>query len=210
MHPAAELLALLGGISPERVVTPPAPGLADESDVLRRERQPERCLCELVQGTLLLKGASFAKARLVPLMWVYLDGHQRPANLGVVSGALGGLRLRPGLIRRPDAAFTSWDRFPDRRVPRDPIPDLVPDLVAEFVVSDNTPAEMRLKRQDYFQAGCRLVWEIDPDARTATVYTQVDPPDAVLTVADTLVGDPVLAGFALPLADLFAELDRHG
>jgi Uma2 family endonuclease len=69
---------------------------------------------------------------------------------------------------------------------------------------------MLLKREDYFRAGCRLVWEIDPDTRTVAVYTRVEPADAVLTVADTLVGDPVLVGFTLPLAGLFAELDRHG
>ena len=31
-----------------------------------------------------------------------------------------------------------------------------------------------------------------------------------LSAADTLTGDPVLPGFALPLRQLFAELDRHG
>jgi hypothetical protein len=31
-----------------------------------------------------------------------------------------------------------------------------------------------------------------------------------LTANDTLTGDPVLPGFALPLARLFAELDRRG
>jgi hypothetical protein len=31
-----------------------------------------------------------------------------------------------------------------------------------------------------------------------------------LTVADTLDGGSVLPGFTLPLAQLFAELDRHG
>jgi hypothetical protein len=42
----------------------------------------------------------------------------------------------------------------------------------------------------------------------------VSPPGtatvADLTAADTLSGEPVLPGFALPLARLFAELDRHG
>jgi Uma2 family endonuclease len=68
---------------------------------------------------------------------------------------------------------------------------------------------MSLKRQDYFAAGVHLVWEIDPDARTVSVYTS---PTAIviLTVADTLDGGAVLPGFTLAVRDLFAELDRQG
>jgi Uma2 family endonuclease len=80
----------------------------------------------------------------------------------------------------------------------------------EVLSRSNTPAEMRLKRQDYFGAGVQLVWEIDPDARTATVYTTPDPPAAVLTEADTLDGGTVLPSFTLLLRELFAELDRQG
>jgi Uma2 family endonuclease len=73
----------------------------------------------------------------------------------------------------------------------------------------NTEAEMTRKRQEYFSAGVRLVWMVDPDARTVTVYTAPDQ-SIVLGEADTLTGDPVLPGFTLPLRDLFAELDRQG
>ena len=68
---------------------------------------------------------------------------------------------------------------------------------------------MDRKRDEYFRAGVRLVWEIDPRKRTARVYTALDR-FTDLTAADTLTGDPVLPGFTLPLAALFAELDRHG
>jgi Uma2 family endonuclease len=59
-------------------------------------------------------------------------------------------------------------------------------------------------------AGVRLAWEIDPRARTVAIYVSPEPPAAVLTAADTLDGGAVLPGFALPLANLFAELDRQG
>jgi Uma2 family endonuclease len=68
---------------------------------------------------------------------------------------------------------------------------------------------MARKRLDYFTAGVRLVWEIDPDARTVSVYTGVDT-FRTLTAADTLDGGAVLPGFTLTLRDLFAELDRQG
>ena len=55
----------------------------------------------------------------------------------------------------------------------------------------------------------RLVWIVDLDARTVSVYTSPDQP-VTLHQNDTLDGGEVLAGFSLKLADLFAELDRRG
>jgi Uma2 family endonuclease len=67
---------------------------------------------------------------------------------------------------------------------------------------------MTVKRQDYFSAGAERVWEIDPVARTVAVYTSATQA-TILTPADVLDGDPVLPGLAVPVRELFAELDRH-
>ena len=69
-----------------------------------------------------------------------------------------------GLVRIPDVAFTSWERLPGRRVPPEPIPELAPDLAVEVLSQSNTEAEMTRKRGEYFAAGVRLVWLVDPDA----------------------------------------------
>jgi len=61
-------------------------------------------------------------------------------------------------------------------------------------------------RQDYFAAGCRLVWFVDPKARTVTVYTSPKR-SRVLRENQTLGDSTVLPGFALPLRQLFAELE---
>jgi Uma2 family endonuclease len=68
---------------------------------------------------------------------------------------------------------------------------------------------MARKRDEYFRGGVRLVWEIDPRARTVRAYTATDHYQD-FTAADTLTGEPVLPGFTVSLAQLFAELDRHG
>jgi Uma2 family endonuclease len=55
----------------------------------------------------------------------------------------------------------------------------------------------------YLQAGVCLVWLVDPDARTITVFR----PDAamnMLSAGDTLDGGDVLPGFAVPVVDFFA------
>ena len=68
---------------------------------------------------------------------------------------------------------------------------------------------MARKRDEYFRAGVRLVWMVDRFARTITTYTAVDQL-RVLTEGDVLDGGAVLPGFAVPVRDVFAELDRHG
>jgi len=82
-------------------------------------------------------------------------------------------------------------------------------LLKYYVRESNTKAEMNRKRQEYFQAGVRLVWEIDPDARTVAVYTGPEQ-CTTLTQDQTLDGGDVLPGFTLSLRELFAELGRQG
>lgn len=68
---------------------------------------------------------------------------------------------------------------------------------------------MRRKLQDYFTAGVRLVWYVDPRTRTASAYTSPEH----CTVFDengVLTGGDVLPGFELPLRELFVEMDAVG
>jgi Uma2 family endonuclease len=132
-----------------------------------------------------------------------------PHNLGVVTAPDGTIRLFPGLVRIPDVSFASWGRFPDRRIPQKPIPALTPDLAVEVLSEGNTPGEMKRKREDYFVAGVSVVWEVDPERRTVTVYT-ADGRSNVLGIGDRLDGWTVLPGFSLEVNELFSELDRHG
>jgi Uma2 family endonuclease len=142
---------------------------------------------------------------LASLLWSFV----RQRNLGLVTGADGMMRLFPGLVRIPDAAFISWDRLPNRRVPTEPLPDLAPDLAVAVLSVGNTPGEMARKRQEYFSAGVQVVWQVDPRTRTVEVFTAPDQ-SAVLHEAQTLDGGAVLPGFTLPLQELFSELDLQG
>lgn len=204
----ADLLADLGDIDPARVVADPAPGTATEADLLALSDHTGR-LYELVDGTLVEKAVGLRESFLALALGGILRDFVIPRNLGLVSGADGPMRLFGGLVRMPDVAFISWDRFPDRRVPEEPIPDLIPDLAIEIPCAGNSPGEMARKRREYFQAGVRLVWMVDPEARTVMVYTAPDQ-SVRLDESQTLDGGAVLPGFALPLRDLFAELDRQG
>jgi Uma2 family endonuclease len=67
-------------------------------------------------------------------------------------------------------------------------------LAVEVLSRGNTVAEMERKRREYFDAGVRLVWIVDPPARIVAVYFPGS--------------EPVLPGFTLELATLFANLSR--
>ena len=72
------------------------------------------------------------------------------------------MRLFPGQVRIPDVAFISWKRYPKGKRRRGEIPTVAPDLVVEILSKGNTPKEMKRKLDEYFQAGVRLVWYVNP------------------------------------------------
>jgi Uma2 family endonuclease len=201
----ADLLHRLGDIPPERIRYDPVPGTAAIDDLLK----PENASCELVEGTLVEKAVSWESSSLGSWLLAMIIQFVVPRNLGVVTGEQGFVELPDGPVRGPDVAFTSWDSLANRRRPAESIPRLAPDLVVEVLSPKNTPREMARKRGEYFRSGVKLLWEIDPRARTVRVYSS-EADCADLTVDDSLDGRDVLPGFALPVAHLWAELDRHG
>jgi Uma2 family endonuclease len=203
----ADLLEQLGDIPPFRVRLRPPPGEATEADVLALHDKENR-LFELVDGVLVEKAMGFRESVLALFIARILDAFVRRANLGIVSGADGMMRLFPRNVRIPDVAYVSWSRVPGRRMPSAPIPELVPDLAVEVLSKSNTVAEMRRKRREYFAAGCSLVWIVDPDARTVAVFASEDD-SVVLDENAQLTGGQLLSGFSLSLKDLFSELDRQ-
>jgi Uma2 family endonuclease len=160
----ADLLHRLGDIPPERIRMRPSPGTATEADVLA-VKQTEGVLCELVEGVLVEKAMGIRESFLAVFIIELLNHFVRPRNLGMVSAPDGTMRLFPGLVRIPDVAFISWDRFHSRRQPAEPIPDVAPNLAIEVLSRSNTPGEMDRKREEYFAAGVLLVWEVDPEDR---------------------------------------------
>jgi Uma2 family endonuclease len=203
-----QLLEQLGGISPHRIRLRPPPGKATEQDVLTIHNRTGR-LFELVDGVLVEKVMGYAESSLAiwlgHLLQNFLDQH----DLGILAGEAGALRLMPGLVRIPDISFVRWEQLPQREIPRDPIPGLVPDLAVEVLSEGNTEGEMRRKLKDYFLAGVRLVWFVDPATRTVQVYTAPDK-CTVLTEGQSLDGGDVLPGLSLPVRQIFARVLRRG
>jgi Uma2 family endonuclease len=203
----ADLLESLGGIDPRRVRYEPRPGSGTVQDVIDLDAHEDR-LFELIDGVLVEKAMGLRESLLAMAFGAMLQQFVKQHRLGIIVGADGTMQLFAGLVRIPDVAFISWDRLPGKRIPDEPVPELVPDLTVEVLSLSNTPKEMARKRREYFQAGVRLVWEIDPRRRQVAVYTEPDHA-TILTETDALNGGDVLPGFTLPLRELFAELDQQ-
>jgi Uma2 family endonuclease len=199
-----DLADLFGGIPAWRIRNVPAPGTATESDVIAIQEREDR-LCELVEGVLVEKTVGYEESCLAIDLATLINSFVKAHKLGKVSGSDGILRLFPGLVRIPDVAFASWERFSKRRG-SNKLPQLVPDLAVEVLSEGNTPKEMSRKLDDYFGAGVRLVWFVDPRRRIVEVFTGKKS-SKVLREHETLTGGRVLPGFSVPLKELFAELE---
>lgn len=204
---AAEMQEQLGGIPLERIRIVPPAGLATEKDLLRVLDSEDR-ICELIDGVLVEKTMGYYESRLAAVLIGLLEGFLKQHDLGIVLGADGTLRILSDQIRVPDVSFLSWRHFPDRLLPAEPVPAIAPDLAVEVLSAGNTKQEMERKLDDYFEAGVKLVWLIDPALQTAEVYEGRNQ-RLVVSLKDSLTGGNVLPGFEVTLTKLFDEAGRR-
>jgi Uma2 family endonuclease len=107
--------------------------------------------------------------------------------------------------RRPDVSSFC---YPGSTVtsPEDPDAnawDVIPDVAVEVTSPSDRAEVQREKVLEYFRVGVRLVWVVYPNLRVVDVY---ETPSSVHVIGPdgALSGDPILPGFQLPLAVLFA------
>jgi len=201
----ADLLHELGDVPLHRIRRYPYPGTATVQDVERIQAEEKRYF-ELVDGVLVEKAMGFRESLLASVFVTYFHLYSRSHGRGMIAGESGLVQLIPKLVRGPDASFTFRDRVEGGKVPKAPVPLLVPDVVVEVMSISNTRREMQRKLGEYLSAGVRLVWYVYPEERVVDVYAG-SPAAHRLTATDTLDGGDVLPGFTLKLAELFAELD---
>lgn len=197
-----DLVQELGGIPLSRVRMNPPIGGASEGCLLN----PAGRYCELVDGVLVEKGMGFFETFLATVLVHIVQSwpDYRKTGFVLAEGAL--TKLSEGLVRIPDVSFYRWDRIGSKAVPRDPICRISPNLAIEIVSLSNTRAEMDRKRQEYFDAGVKLVWIVYP--RTITVEVWGTPRDChIAGIDDTLDGGSVLPGFTLSVRDWFQRAE---
>ena len=140
-------------------------------------------------------------ARLLARLTLHVLEHR----LGVTydSSTAFVLRKQPPLVRSPDVSFVRRHRI-DPAVKPGSVP-LAPDLAVETLSPSERAGKIQRKVEEYLEHGTELVWLIDPQHRTATVYTRGGGVQW-LHEGDALDGGDVVPGFSVPLVFLFEEL----
>jgi Uma2 family endonuclease len=118
-----------------------------------------------------------------------------PADTGFILGR------NPDTVRAPDVAFVSADRM-SIVAETDGYCLGAPDLAVEVVSPSNRMNEIEKKITEYFAAGGRAVWVVNPKRRTVTIYNSGADP-IVLPTAAKIDGGDELPGFSLKVSDVF-------
>jgi Uma2 family endonuclease len=173
----------------------------EEFETMALEGQWELIDGELVEMSPVAEESSNISATIV----VLVGQHVRSNRLGRVYTAEGGFVLFPDrdTVRAPDAAFVRAERVP-RGEGRKHFSRLAPDLVVEVLSPSDRPGEVVAKLDMYREAGVPLIWLVDPDQMTVTVIA-TGMSTKVLETEDTLDGGDVLPGFAVKVAEIFAD-----
>ncbi|RKU15262.1 hypothetical protein C6500_21225 [Candidatus Poribacteria bacterium] len=158
-----------------------------------------------------LEGYEYVEGKLIPMapptmehgeismsLSLLLGVHIRENKLGRLYPADTDFKLGDRLVK-PDIAFVSTARLPENKRQASPV---APDLAVEIVSPTDVHYNVIEKALAYLNAGTRLVWIIEPVAKTVTVYrSQKDI--KTFTIDDTLSGEDVVEGFSCQIAQLF-------
>ena len=168
---------------------------------------------ELVRGQLVVREpASFRHGdvglRLGIALGIHLTQEQQANGWATRRGRLATLdpgftlARNPDTVRAPDVAYVSRERHPDRMP--DGFPEFAPDLAVEVRSPGDRAGAVIAKVSEWLAAGTLLVWSVDPEREQVVVY-RADGSVSVLGMHDTLLGETVLPGFAMALAELFTD-----
>jgi Uma2 family endonuclease len=72
----------------------------------------------------------------------------------------------------------------------------------EVLSPNDTQMEIEEKVQEWLDAGTKLVWVLNPRRKTPVVHRPNTNPQ-VLRESDTLMGENVVDGFSVPVAQIF-------
>jgi Uma2 family endonuclease len=126
----------------------------------------------------------------------FVDDH----NLGTVASNDSGFvtEKNPDTVRGADVAFWSRQRLP--AIPEG-YAEVAPELAVEVVSPEDHFSRVQRKLAHYLKCGVSMVWIVDPEDRSVSVY-RPGQPTRILGESETLSGEDVLPGFSCVVGDL--------
>ena len=162
---------------------------------------------ELIDGEVIQKTSpNLYHARLTRRLISLLDQYLVISREGEVLNELRHIDLREERVFLPDINVTLKGRLPKgREAGLHGAIAVQPDFAVE-VLSRGESTGRTLKRADfYMRAGTQLLWLVDPEIESITVYRPNQAP-TIHRAPSTIDAKPVLRDFALDLAALFGAL----
>jgi Uma2 family endonuclease len=159
----------------------------------------DRSKYEVVDGELRMRPAGLRHERIVARLIRLLGQFVEERRLGDVLGSNLLYVLPSGNKRAPDVSFVAAGRpEPFRNAA---FPKLAPDLAVEVISPGDSPRQVLDRFGEYLQAGVRIVWVIDPEGKTASIYRTLTDVRNVEESGSLDAGD-VLPGFQCSLSEL--------
>jgi Uma2 family endonuclease len=196
---------VLGGL-PLPVIIRPARPLSDEellafcaaNDALQIESDAD--------GSITMMAPAFAETSWLNqlfsgklMAWAAEDGR------GVVFGSDLGVRFPDKVMRGPDAAWLSKDRWNAARArKRKPVGFLkcCPEFIAELRSQTDRASQVEAKMELWMARGAELGWLIDPKRKLAMIYRPGQEPDTLLR-PEFLEGEGPIQGFRLQMREFW-------
>jgi Uma2 family endonuclease len=154
---------------------------------------------EVVKGRRFAKAYGARQGRICVQVIAELGRYLKRSSIGKIF-ASNTTYLIGDEERLPSASFISMNRIPVTGVPAGRW-EIAPDLAVEVIGHDDLYSIVVTKLYDYFAAGVREVWLVEPVLQTLTVYT-APTRNRIMTENDELTSE-LLPGFSCRVANFF-------
>jgi Uma2 family endonuclease len=111
------------------------------------------------------------------------------------------VKRRPGTVRGPDIMLFD-EKLPLRKLSRK-FSVRLPKLVVEVLSPSDQMARINRRISQFLQRGVPLIWLVDPETRTVTVY-RPGKDFKILSETDEITGEDVLPKMRFHVAEFFA------
>ena len=155
---------------------------------------------ELVDGEIIVSPTGFRHAqvvwKIVHVIATFLETHP----VGEVLGDNLGINFPNGNLRSPDITFVQNSHVPVGKQAED-FANFIPDLAVEVLSPQDSLKEVGQKIGEFLECGVPVVWLVDPQRETVTVYRSLSQTEQ-LASKDTITTE-VLPGFSCPVSRFF-------
>jgi Uma2 family endonuclease len=84
-------------------------------------------------------------------------------------------------------------------------PDFAVEVRSECDYGPAAEREMAAKRDDYFEAGTLVVWDVDPDACEVRFYRAGEASPRIFTIADEADAEPAVPGWRIVVRSIMEQ-----